>query len=139
MADSKEQHSEPVSETSSVSTWPLLERIEMLERRFGVEERGIERVPNNERVAPTPDLMAQVALIWCSMNLMANSILLGMLGPHVFGLSFRDSALLCFFGNLIGCVGPGYFAGLGAASGNRTLVCMHADSSPISANSGATR
>ncbi|KAF8252540.1 putative nucleoside transporter [Wilcoxina mikolae CBS 423.85] len=113
-----------ISRTSSNSaTLSLLQRIEKLEGRIGVEVRGIERVPLDERIKTTTFNTVQITMTWCSINLVSSNMLVGMLGPHVFGLSFRDSALLCFFGNLLGTLGPAYISSLGP-SGNRTMVIL---------------
>jgi purine-cytosine permease-like protein len=117
----------PVSSTVSFESPGLLsflERIEKWENRLGVEARGIERVPPGARIAASFSEIIQVALAWFSINLVASNSVVGILGPHVFGLSFRDSALICLFGNIMGAFGPAYIAGLGPKSGNRTLVIL---------------
>lgn len=108
----------------SSSSRTLLERIEGWEDRFGVEARGIQRVPPSDRNPVSLFGTVQIALSWFSINLVANNTLVGMLGPWVFRLSFRDSALLCLFGNILGAVGPAYISGLGPKSGNRTMVIL---------------
>jgi purine-cytosine permease-like protein len=117
----------PVSSTVSAEfSGPvsLLQRIQLWEDRFGVEARGIERVPpEGRRVASFSDII-QIALTWFSINLVASNSIVGILGPQSFGLSFKDSALICLFGNILGGLGPAYIAGLGPRSGNRTLVIL---------------
>ena len=74
----------------------------------GLESRGIARVLPSERQLITASSYLQIALLWISCDLTVNSITLAMLGPLVFELSFKDSALCAVFGVLIGCLGPAY-------------------------------
>ena len=64
----------------------------------------------------------QIGLLWFSINLAANNITLGMLGPVVFYLSFRDCALLAVFGMLVGCLPVAYISIWGPRSGHRAMV-----------------
>jgi purine-cytosine permease-like protein len=131
MADLEKQQSQHIPSIANPTTQPyassestslsILERIEKWEGRFGVEARGLQRVPIDGRIQTTTLSTLQVALTWCSINLGASNMLVGLLGPHVFALSFRDSALLCLFGNLLGTLGPAYISTY-ALSGNRTMV-----------------
>lgn len=61
-------------------------------------------------------------VLWFSINLTANNLAIGFLGPVVFGLGFKDSVLCLLFGNLAGAFAPGYVASFGPMSGSRTLV-----------------
>jgi hypothetical protein len=90
----------------------------------GLESRGIARVLPSERQPITPSSYLQIALLWISCDLTVNSITLAMLGPLVFELSFKDSALCAVFGVLIGCLGPAYTSTWGPRSGNRTMVSV---------------
>ncbi|EON67325.1 hypothetical protein W97_06578 [Coniosporium apollinis CBS 100218] len=89
---------------------------------YNLEARGIQRVEPEER----HDLRAlgytQIAILWFSINLAANNITLGMLGPAVFHLSFFDCALTAVFGMLVGCLPVAYTATFGPRSGNRTMI-----------------
>lgn len=67
----------------------------------------------------------QACLLWVSINLAANNITLGMLGPAVFGLSFRDAALCAVFGALVGSLVASWLATWGPLSGLRTMVCSY--------------
>ena len=66
-----------------------------------------------------------VAVMWFSVNLAANNITLGMLGPAVFGLGFLDSCLLGVGGALVGSLVVAYVATFGPKSGNRTMIFSH--------------
>ncbi|EME81726.1 uncharacterized protein MYCFIDRAFT_63692 [Pseudocercospora fijiensis CIRAD86] len=60
--------------------------------------------------------------LWCSANLTANHVTLGLLGPSVYGLSFLDSAMCSVFGISVGALCTAYMATFGPRSGNRTMV-----------------
>lgn len=98
-----------------------------LERFSGVEGRGIQRVTAQERQPLSKRSYLQIAILWVSVNLCANNVALGVLGPAIFTLSFKDSALCAAFGALVGSIPTAYIATWGPISGNRTLVCTSPD------------
>jgi NCS1 nucleoside transporter family len=107
------------------STTGLLGYVKRAERtlvRYNLEARGIQRVLPEHRHSTQRLGFIQVCLLWISINLTANSITLGMLGPAVFYLSFLDSALCAILGMLVGSVPVAYVATFGPRSGNRTMV-----------------
>lgn len=87
--------------------------------KFNLEARGIQRVTPEERHSMG---FTQIGLLWFSINLAANNITLGMLGPAVYYLSFTDCALLAVFGMLVGCLPVAYIATFGPQSGHRSMV-----------------
>ena len=90
---------------------------------YNLEARGIERVAADERMKRNTWMSyLQVFLLWISINLAPNNITLGMLGPAVYGLSFRDSALCAVFGAFVGSFVASWMATWGPVSGIRTLV-----------------
>ncbi|KAF2679944.1 hypothetical protein K458DRAFT_313125 [Lentithecium fluviatile CBS 122367] len=89
---------------------------------YNLEARGIQRVEPDERHDLRSLGYAQVAMMWFSINLAANNITLGMLGPAVFELGFLDSCLCAVFGMLIGCLAVAFNATFGPRSGNRTMI-----------------
>lgn len=89
---------------------------------YNLEARGIQRVESEERQDLRLLGYSQVAIMWFSVNLAANNITLGMLGPAVFALGFLDSCLLSVFGALIGSLVVAYIATFGPRSGNRTMI-----------------
>lgn len=90
---------------------------------YNLEARGIERVAADERMKRNTWMSyLQVFLLWVSINLAPNNITLGMLGPAVYGLSFRDSALCAVFGAFVGSFVASWMATWGPISGIRTLV-----------------
>ncbi|EXJ81946.1 hypothetical protein A1O1_08013 [Capronia coronata CBS 617.96] len=94
-----------------------------IEGLAGIETRGIERVPDEERQgkASLKDYMHMFQM-WFGINLTANGINIGLLGPAVYALGFTDAMLLCTFGTLTGCLCTGYIATFGPQSGCRTMV-----------------
>lgn len=99
-----------------------LARFYALEDRLGIEDRGITRVPDSDRVPNTPLRIANMFLMWFSINLTANNMALGFLGPVVFSLGWTDSVAILILANFAGAIVPGYIASFGPISGNRTLV-----------------
>jgi len=102
-----------------LQTWRALER---QLASYKLEARGIQRVEAHERQDLRLLGYSQVAIMWFSVNLAANNITLGMLGPAVFALGFLESCLLSVFGAFAGCLVVAYIATFGPKSGNRTMV-----------------
>lgn len=90
---------------------------------FNLEARGLERVHESERMKKLNWISyLQAALLWVSMNLAANNMTLGMLGPITYGLGFRDASLCAVFGALVGALIAAWMATWGPVSGIRTMV-----------------
>ncbi|KAI5923963.1 purine-cytosine permease [Camillea tinctor] len=85
----------------------------------GVEQRGIERVPEDER---TDTSMTQVGTVWLSANMCVSSLAIGVLAYPVFGLSFLASALTIVFINLLGILPVCFFSTFGPRFGLRQMV-----------------
>lgn len=96
-----------------------MKRFEQQLLEYNIEARGIQRVDEQERHALTWLTYLQVFLLWVSINLAANNITLGMLGPAVYGLSFMDSSLCSVFGAVVGSLAAAWAATWGPISGNR--------------------
>lgn len=60
----------------------------------GLEVRGIERVEEDQRqpLATTASYF-QMFIVWFSINCTANNMTLGILGPVLFGLGFKDAVV----------------------------------------------
>jgi len=58
-------------------------RLQRFAGKFNIEQRGIERVPDNERTDTTP---RKVGTMWLAANLVVSSFAIGLLGPAVFYL-----------------------------------------------------
>ncbi|KAK5800652.1 hypothetical protein VI817_002864 [Penicillium citrinum] len=142
-ADSIKQVTEPVlpygQDVKNDSTYPpnhssrknpigtrLGSLIRMFEQQlveYNFEARGIERVAPDERMKKLSWVSyLQAFLLWVSINLAANNVTLGMLGPAVYGLSFRDSSLCAFFGCFVGALVASWMATWGPISGIRTMA-----------------
>ncbi|KAF2496893.1 purine-cytosine permease FCY21 [Lophium mytilinum] len=89
---------------------------------YNLEARGIQRVEADERHDLRSLGYTQISVLWFSINLAANNITLGMLGPAVFELGFLDSSMCAVFGMLLGCLPTAYTATFGPRSGNRTMI-----------------
>ncbi|KAJ4985153.1 NCS1 nucleoside transporter [Stagonosporopsis vannaccii] len=115
----------PIEESPRTATGRLQRAWKSFERQlvaYNLEARGIQRVEPDERQDLRALGYSQVAIMWFSVNLAANNITLGMLGPAVFALGFVDSALLSVFGALVGSMVVAYIATFGPKSGNRTMI-----------------
>jgi purine-cytosine permease-like protein len=89
-------------------------------RKVGVhvEDRGIERVPPEERThTKTFDLV----LLWGSVNVAVTAFSIGLLGPAVFGLGLTDSILTILFFVLFSNVFVSYLATFGPKTGLRQM------------------
>ncbi|KAL8991617.1 MAG: hypothetical protein Q9169_007816, partial [Polycauliona sp. 2 TL-2023] len=71
----------PVHVPEKLSKWN-----QAIQSLKGLEARGISRVPSNERDAPTTAALIQMAIVWYSANIAINNLVIGMLGPLLFGL-----------------------------------------------------
>ncbi|KAI1378694.1 purine-cytosine permease [Hypoxylon crocopeplum] len=94
-------------------------RLQRFAGKFGVEQRGIERVPSDER---TDSSMLQVGTLWFSANMVVSSFAIGALALPVFGLGFLDSALTIIFINLLGIMPVCFFSTFGPRFGLRQMV-----------------
>jgi len=90
--------------------------------RFGVEQRGIERVPEDERTDKGFKALLNVATMWLSANMVVSSFALGMLAKEVFYLGVTDAMLVILFFNLMGLMPVCYFSTFGPAFGLRQMV-----------------
>lgn len=88
----------------------------------GLEARGIERIPIEERHMGNGSASLKMMLLWLSMSLAMNNIVAGSLGTLTLQLSFGDAALCAVLGNVLGCIAVGNVSTWGPKSGHRTLV-----------------
>ncbi|KAK6613136.1 purine-cytosine permease [Botrytis cinerea] len=89
--------------------------------RFGVESRGIERVPSDERSTAG---MSQIGTLWLSANLVVSSFAIGALSYPVFHLGFVDTVLIILFVNLLGVIPVAFFSMFGPRFGLRQMVLI---------------
>ncbi|KAF2969683.1 hypothetical protein GQX73_g3912 [Xylaria multiplex] len=97
----------------------LFARLQAFAGKYGVEQRGIERVPNNER---TDSSMSQIGTLWLSANMVVSSFAIGALAIPVFNLGYVDSALTIVFVNILGIMPVCFFSTFGAKFGLRQMV-----------------
>lgn len=97
----------------------LYAKLQRLVTRFGVEARGIERVPEDERTDKT---VVKVGTMWCAANMVVSSFALGVLSVPLFGLGFVDSILVVLFINLLGVLPVCFFSTLGPKFGMRQMI-----------------
>lgn len=111
-----------VLEISSETPSKLQRWMSTFERVSGLETRGIEHVPIEERQPPRSDDYLRIFLLWFSSSLTGNNLIVGLYGPSFDGLDLSDAAVCAVFGCIVGCAAVGYMSTWGPRSGNRTLV-----------------
>ncbi|ORX37540.1 cytosine-purine permease [Kockovaella imperatae] len=85
----------------------------------GVEARGIERVPEEERDGThTIGLL----LLWWSVNSVVSTVPIGLLAQPFYGLSFKSAVACIVTFTAIGAACCGFIATLGPKTGLRTMV-----------------
>ena len=99
-----------------------VKRFEQVLVKYNLEIRGIRHVEGHEKVQINWLAYLQAFGLWASVNLGPNNITLGMLGPAVYELSFRDASLCAVLGAIIGSVPVAWIATWGALSGLRAMV-----------------
>jgi NCS1 nucleoside transporter family len=87
--------------------------------KFGVEQRGIERVPSDERDTAH---ISQVGTMWLSANMVVSSFAIGALAYPIFYLGFVDTILIILFVNLLGIIPVAFFSTFGPRFGLRQMV-----------------
>ncbi|KAI1774704.1 permease for cytosine/purines, uracil, thiamine, allantoin-domain-containing protein [Hypoxylon cercidicola] len=112
--DGNAVHSEAFTDGGS-----LYAKIQRFAGKFGVEQRGIERVPDDER---TDSSMVQVGTLWFSANMVVSSFAIGALALPVFNLGFVDTALTIVFVNFLGILPVCFFSTFGPKFGLRQMV-----------------
>ncbi|KAJ6473038.1 permease for cytosine/purines, uracil, thiamine, allantoin-domain-containing protein [Mycena sanguinolenta] len=89
-----------------------------LERKIGIEARGIQRVPEDQRHdKPSGNLW-----IWLAANCVLSTFGIGILGPGIFFLGLGDSMLTIFFTNVVTAALPAYMATFGPKLGLRQMT-----------------
>lgn len=104
--------------TSSAATGSsLTAKLMHVAGKFGVEQRGIERVPEDERTDTGFKALLNVSTMWFSANLVVAAFALGLLAQSVFGLGVADAMLVILFFNLIGITPVCFFSTFGPKFG----------------------
>ncbi|KAL2218068.1 purine-cytosine permease [Thermoascus aurantiacus ATCC 26904] len=97
----------------------LYAKLQRIAGRFNIEQRGIERVPENER---TDTSYLNIGSMWLAANMVVSSFAIGVLGKSVFYLGFVDAILVVLFFNLLGVMTVCYFSCFGPVFGLRQMV-----------------
>lgn len=97
-------------------------KLQRLAGRFGVEQRGIERVPESEKTEGHTKGLLNVATMWLSANMVVSSFAIGVLAQAIFFLGFVDAILVTLFFNLLGIIPVCYFSTFGPRFGLRQMV-----------------
>ncbi|KAF1810857.1 cytosine-purine permease [Eremomyces bilateralis CBS 781.70] len=97
-------------------------KLQRLAGKYGVEQRGIERVPEEERVDVGFKSLLNTGTMWLSANMVVSSFALGLLGKSVYNLGFVDAVLVILFFNLIGILPVCYYSTFGPRFGLRQMV-----------------
>lgn len=98
------------------SIWAKMQRVA---GRFKIEQRGIERVPENER---TDHSMLNVGTMWLAANMVISSFAIGCLAKSIFFLGFVDAILVVLFFNLLGIIPVCFFSAFGPVFGLRQMI-----------------
>ena len=115
----KPDESGAVHGESFVAGNTLYAKIQRFVGRFGVEQRGIERVPEDER---TDTSTMKVGTMWCAANMVVSSFAIGALAVPVFDLGFVDSLLTILFINILGVIPVAFFSTFGPRFGMRQMI-----------------
>ena len=105
------------SHTSSADGSSFTAKLMHFAGKFGVEQRGIERVPEDERTDTGFKALLNVSTMWFSANLVVAAFALGLLAQSVFGLGVADAMLVILFFNLIGITPVCFFSTFGPKFG----------------------
>ncbi|KAK8850425.1 hypothetical protein IAR55_004343 [Kwoniella newhampshirensis] len=90
-----------------------------LEKKMGIETRGIQRVPESER---TDTKLYHNTFIWLACNCVLPTLSIGVLGPQLFYLGLGDSMLCIFFFNAVTAAIPAYMSTFGPKLGLRQMT-----------------
>lgn len=95
----------------------LYAKIQRVAGKFHVEQRGIERVPEDERVDRGFKALLNTSTMWLAANMVVSSFGIGVLAVPVFGLAAVDSMLVILFFNLLGILPVCFFSSFGPMFG----------------------
>jgi hypothetical protein len=111
------QHGTATDANATSSASSLSAKLMHVAGKFGVEQRGIERVPEDERTDTGFKALLNVSTMWFSANLVVAAFALGLLAQSVFGLGVADAMLVILFFNLIGITPVCFFSTFGPRFG----------------------
>ncbi|KAF2769786.1 putative nucleoside transporter [Teratosphaeria nubilosa] len=98
-----------------------LRRLETaLDKKFGIEAEAIDRKLPSDRRPLTWQNQLSMSLLWASGTMNLSCFATGFLGWE-FGLSLKQSILICLFASMLGGALPGFCATMGPATGLRQI------------------
>ncbi|KAJ4297056.1 Purine-cytosine permease fcy21 [Collariella sp. IMI 366227] len=97
----------------------LLARFQRFAGSYGMEQRGIEWVPLDEREDTPP---YRIGVLWFSASTSVPTFALGALAVPGFGLGFVDSMLIIVLMNALGAVPVAIFCSWGPKFGLRQMI-----------------
>lgn len=97
----------------------LYARLQRWAGKLKIEQRGIERVPEDER---HDDSLLNVGSMWLAANMVISSFAIGVLGKSLFYLGSADAFLVVLFFNMVGILPVCYFSTFGPIFGLRQIV-----------------
>ncbi|KAK4052476.1 Purine-cytosine permease fcy21 [Microbotryomycetes sp. JL201] len=109
--DFKRVESGPLAKLWDIVLW--------LDEKFGVEVRGVERVPESERHHYS---IMDAGWLWMSANMTISTVSLGTLSNSIYGMGLTDAALVIVFFNLLCTLPVGLFSTWGMQSGLRQMM-----------------
>lgn len=102
--------------------WELGDWNDRVEGLSGLEARGITRVLPQYKHDGEMRHYTQMVALWFSINLLANNIVTGLLGPLVVSLRWKDYGCITIVATALASAGASYTATFGPESGNGTMV-----------------
>ncbi|KAG7293167.1 hypothetical protein NEMBOFW57_003213 [Staphylotrichum longicolle] len=97
----------------------LLAKLQNFAAKYGMEQRGIEWVPEDKREDTS---VFRMGTMWFSCNMAVTSFVMGAVAVPVFGLGFVDSVLVILLFNIVGALPVALFSAFGAKFGLRQMV-----------------
>ncbi|KAH8682399.1 purine-cytosine permease [Xylariales sp. PMI_506] len=94
-------------------------KLQRLAARLGIEQRGIEPVPPEQR---TETCGSRACTLWLSANMAASSFAIGALALPVFNLGFAEAAAVVVLASLLGVMPVCFFSTFGPRFGLRQVV-----------------
>lgn len=90
--------------------------------KYGVEERGIQPVPEDERAELKWHTVLPQATLWAAANTNILTFSAGTLGPILFGLDLNSSVWIILAMNFVSAMPVALFATFGPVLGMRAMV-----------------
>lgn len=110
-----ETHAVPGESFEVGNSWYA--KLMRLAGKFNIEQRGIERVPEDERTDRGFRALLNVSTMWLAANMVVSSFAIGVLSNAIFYLGVADAMLVVLFFNLIGITPVCFFSVFGPAFG----------------------